>query len=108
MNRGEIFWVRLDPVEGSEVGKTRPCVIVSDHLRNEALSTVVVCPLTTVVRPNWRTRLTVTSAGRKADVCADQIRTVSRSRLERRLGRLTPKQLTALQRLLSEMYGGGE
>ena len=81
MKRYEIRWTRIEPVEGSEIGKTRPCVIVSDDHRNEWLPTVVICPLTSVVRQQWRTRLKITCAGREADICADQIRTVSKARL---------------------------
>ncbi len=54
-------------MEGSEIGKTRPCVIVSDDSRNRHLDTLVVCPLTTMVRPLWRTRLQVTIARQPAD-----------------------------------------
>ena len=104
MKRDEIYWTRLDPVEGSEIGKTRPCVIVSDDLRNQLLSTVVICPLTSVLRPDWRTRLAVTCADRKADICADQIRTVSKSRFGKKLGKLSARDAAALRRLLGEMY----
>ncbi len=107
MKRGEIYWIRLDPAEGSEIGKTRPCVIVSMDFLNDALPTVVVCPLTSTIRPAWRTRLQVKCAGRRADVCAEQIRTVSKRRLGAKLGTLTDTEATALRQLLSEMYGEG-
>jgi mRNA interferase MazF len=105
MKRGEIYWGRLDPVEGSEMGKTRPCVIVSDDLRNSILRTVVICPLTSILRPHWRTRLQVMCAGRKADVCAEQIRVASKTRLADKIGDLSPEEATALRELLTEMYG---
>ena len=105
MKRYDIHWARLDPVEGSEIGKTRPCVIVSDDARNAALRTVVVCPLTSALRPRWRTRLQVDCAGRQADVCADQIRVISKSRLGERIGGLTAEEATALRELLTAMYG---
>jgi len=105
MKRYEIHWVRLDPVEGTEIGKTRPCVIVSDDSRNRNLSTVVVCPLTTMLRPHWRTRLQVKVAGKPADICADQIRTISKSRLVAKLDALSPGDVLALRELLTEMYG---
>ena len=107
MKRDEVYWTRLDPVEGSEMGKTRPCVIVSDDLRNAILSTVVICPLTTVVRGHWRTRLTVKCGKKDADVCVDQIRIVSKARLGRKVGALSSREAAALRRLLGEMYGGG-
>jgi mRNA interferase MazF len=105
MKRGEIHWAQLDPVEGSELSKTRPCVIVSRDELNAVLPTVVVCPLTSVVRPKWRTRLQIVCAGRKADVCAEQIRTVSKSRLRGGLGTLEKNDIKALCDLLAEMYG---
>jgi mRNA interferase MazF len=105
MKRYEIYWARLDPVKGSELGKTRPCVIVSLDALNAALPTVVVCPLTTVLRPAWRTRLPVIGAGKPADVCVDQIRTVSKTRLTRKIGTLKPDDAAALRELLTEMYG---
>jgi mRNA interferase MazF len=105
MKRDEIYWIRLEPVEGSEIGKTRPCVVVSLDVLNERLETVVICPLTSVLRPHWQTRLTVKAGGREADVCADQIRVVSKTRLGRKLGRLSSRDGAALRRLLGEMYG---
>ena len=105
MKRYEIYYARLDPVEGSEIGKTRPCVIVSLDALNSALPTLVVCPLTTKLRPQWRSRLRVNCAGKPADVCADQIRVLSKTRLTRKLGTLTAKEIAALRSLLTEMYG---
>jgi mRNA interferase MazF len=104
VKRYDIYWARLDPVEGSEIGKTRPCVLVSHDALNRALPTVVVCPLTTVLRPSWRTRLQIGSAGKPADVCGDQIRTVNKSRLTKKIGSLTPEEALALRSLLAAMY----
>jgi len=105
MKRYEVHWARLDPVEGSEIGKVRPCVVVSRDALNASLATVVVCPLTTALRPRWRTRLRITVAGQAADVCADQIRTLSKTRLIKKMGDLTKAEATALRALLTEMYG---
>jgi len=105
MKRYEIHWVRLDPVEGAEIGKTRPCVVVSDDVRSRNLATVVVCPLTTMLRPHWRTRVRVIVAGKPADVCADQIRTVSKTRLVGKLDSLSQTEALALREVLIEMYG---
>lgn len=105
MKRFDIYWARLDPVEGSELSKTRPCVIVSLDVLNANLPTVVVCPLTSTVRPTWRTRLTVLAAGKRADICADQIRVLSKSRLTKKLGALTPAESKDLRELLTALYG---
>lgn len=104
-NRYDIHWVDLEPVRGSELRKTRPAVIVSLDVLNRVLETVVVCPLTKVIHPGWRSRLPVTMAGKKAEVAADQIRSVSKKRLGARLGVLTTNQAAELRRILSEMYG---
>ena len=105
MKRGDIHWARLDPVEGSEISKTRPCVIVSRDELNAVLPTVVVCPLTSTLRPKWLTRLQVRCDGRKADICAEQIRTINKTRLGARVGTLSKSENTALRELLTEMYG---
>ena len=103
--RYNIHWVNLNPVRGSELRKTRPAVIVSLDALNQALETVVVCPLTTQLHPEWRTRLIVKVRGRSAEIAADQIRAVSKSRLGKKLSSLSPRDAAALRRLLGEMYG---
>jgi mRNA-degrading endonuclease toxin of MazEF toxin-antitoxin module len=65
----------------------------------------VICPLTTVLRPRWPTRLQLSCAGKKADLCADQIRVLSKSRLVEKIGTLSRKEAVALCALLAEMYG---
>ncbi len=105
MKRYDIRWVSLDPIVGGEMAKARPAVIVSLDVLNASLETVTVCPLTTQLHPGWRTRLTVKAGSRHAEIAVDQIRTVSKSRLGRKIGALTPVQATALRRLITEMYG---
>jgi mRNA interferase MazF len=100
-----VHWVNLHPVRGSELRKTRPAVIVSLDVLNRALETVVVCPLTTRLHPDWRTRLSVKIRGKPAEIAADQIRAVSKSRLGKKLGSLSARDAAALRRLLGEMYG---
>jgi mRNA interferase MazF len=103
--RYDIYWVQFDPAQGSEMRKTRPAVIVSLDVLNQALKTVVVCPLTTQLHPQWRSRVVVKIRGRAAEIAADQIRTVSKSRLGRKVGSLFAADAAALRRLLGEMYG---
>lgn len=105
VKRYEIYLARLDPVQGSEMGKTRPVVIVSDDLRNQLLQTVVVCPLTSQLHPIWRSRLQVLCAGKPAEIAVDQIRVLSRSRLTRRIAQLSATDADSLRRMISEMYG---
>jgi mRNA interferase MazF len=105
VKRYDVYFARLDPVEGSEIGKTRPVVIVSDDLRNQLLQTVVVCPLTRRLHPQWRSRLSVLCAGNPAEIAVDQIRVVGKSRLARKVDQLSAPTAEALRRLISEMYG---
>jgi mRNA interferase MazF len=105
VKRYEVRWATLDPVEGSEMAKTRPVVIVSLDALNERLRTVTVCPLTSSVHPGWRTRIAVRVGRRDAEVAVDHIRTISKSRLGRKLGSLSENDARALRRLITEMYG---
>lgn len=105
--RYDVYWVNLEPVRGSEMAKTRPAVIVSLDVLNQALNTVVICPLTTKVHPGWRCRLAVKVGGKTGEIAADQLRVVSKQRLAGRIGSLATRDVDALRRLLSEMYGEG-
>ena len=105
MKRYEIRWATLDPAEGAEMAKTRPVVIVSLDVLNERLQTVTVCPLTTQLHPTWRTRLPVAAGRQPAEIAVDQVRTISKSRLGRKLGSLSEAEARALRRLMTEMYG---
>jgi len=104
--RYAIHLADLDPVRGSEIAKTRPVVIVSLDDMNRYLGTVVVCPLTTRLHPRWRSRLRVTCAGRAAEIAVDQIRTISKERLGRRIDTLDTGTSAQLRRIITEMYGG--
>ena len=105
MKRYEIRWAQLDPTRGAEMAKTRPVVIVSLDVLNERLNTVTVCPLTSQLHPEWRSRIGVRVAGRRAEIAADQIRTITKARLGRKLGALSAADASALRRLITEMYG---
>jgi mRNA interferase MazF len=105
VKRYEVRWANLDPTEGAEMAKTRPVVIVSLDALNQLLQTVTVCPLTSQLHPAWRTRVQVRIAKRRAEIAVDQIRTISKARLGKKLGALTPSGAGALRRLISEMYG---
>ena len=105
MKRYDICWAHLDPTLGAEMAKTRPVVVVSLDALNDLLQTVVVCPLTSQLRPTWRTRVEVRVAKRRAEIAVDQIRTISKARLGKKLGALTPTDASALRRLITEMYG---
>ena len=103
MKRGEIWLVNLDPKVGSEIKKSRPCLLVSPAELNDNLRTVIVAPMTTkgFAAPF---RIPVTHAGTKGLVVLDQLRTVDKARLTKRLGALSPKTLTAVLVTLQEIF----
>jgi mRNA interferase MazF len=105
VKRYEVRWAARDPVLGAEMAKARPVVILSLDILNERLETVTVCPLTTKLHPEWRTRIAVRVGGRDAEIAVDQIRTISRKRLGKKLGGLGADDARILRRLITEMYG---
>ena len=105
MKRYDILWANLDPTCGSEIAKTRPVVVISLDVLNTALSTVTVCPLTSQLHPGWRSRMQIKCAGKPAEIAADQIRTISKQRLGRKLGTLSDTEASTLRRIITEMYG---
>jgi len=101
--RDEIWVIALDPSRGSEIKKTRPCLVVSPDEMNEPLQTVVVAPMTTTLR-NYPTRVDVIFGGKKGQVALDQLRAVDRQRLARKLGNINPKTAREVSAVLVEMF----
>jgi mRNA interferase MazF len=101
--RGEVHLIGLDPTRGSEIKKTRPCVIVSPDELNAYLQTVIVAPLTSAGRP-YPFRVPCRFENKPGLVVLDQIRTVDRARLLHRLGVLPGATLAGVLRLLREMF----
>jgi len=103
MTRGEVHLVRLDPTLGSEIQKARPCVVVSPDELNAHLRTVIVAPMTTAGRAYpWRIRCRFQK--RSGYVVLDQLRTVDRERLVKRLGVLEASTVAAVLAGLQEMF----
>jgi mRNA interferase MazF len=105
MKRYDILWANLDPVCGSEIAKTRPVVVVSLDVLNAALATVTVCPLTSQLHPGWRSRIQIKCMDKPAEIAVDQIRTISKQRLGRKLSSLSEDDASTLRRVITEMYG---
>ena len=103
MTRGDVHLVRLDPTLGSEIQKTRPCVIVSPDELNVHLRTVIVAPMTTAGR-NYPWRIRCRFQQRAGYVVLDQLRTIDRERLVKRLGALPAKTVSAVLSGLQEMF----
>ena len=102
-SRGEVHLVRLDPTLGSEIRKTRPCVIVSPDELNDHLRTAIVAPMTTAGQA-YPWRVPCRFQRRNGFVALDQLRTVDTERLVKRLGTLTPDTVSAVLRGLQEMF----
>lgn len=103
INRFEVFLVNLDPTVGSEIRKTRPCAVVSPDEINHNIRTVIIAPLTTK-GPPYPTRVACRFKGKKGQVVLDQIRTVDRARLVRKLGRLDRTTSAAVLDVLQDMF----
>jgi mRNA interferase MazF len=103
IERFEVYLVALDPTVGSEIQKTRPCVVVSPDEMNRHIRTVIVAPLTTAGRA-YPTRVACTFQNRPGQVVLDQIRTVDKSRLVRRLGSIDARAQLRVLEVLQEMF----
>lgn len=101
--RFDVFLVNLDPTVGSEIKKTRPCLIISPDEMNRWIRTVIVAPMTTRGR-RYPTRVACEFQGKKGQVVLDQIRTVDRARLIRKLGRLDRSAQKEVLVTLAEMF----
>lgn len=104
MKRGDVFWVNLDPVVGSEVGKTRPAVVVQNEAANATAATVTIIPLSTKVGRVYPFQVHIPAgrAGldRESKALCEQVRTLSRRRLLGRIGALDQELLDQLRRAL--------
>jgi mRNA interferase MazF len=103
--RYEIYFADLNPTIGSEIKKVRPVVIISQDEMNKYLDTVVVCPLTSKLHPQWRTRIQIKCAAKNAEIAVDQIRTISKQRLKKKIDRLSNSKAAQLRKLITDMYG---
>ena len=103
VNRFDVFLVALDPMIGHEIKKTRPCTVVSPDEMNHHIGTVIIAPMTTKGR-DYPTRVACTFQGVEGQVVLDQIRTVDKARLVKRLGHLSSSTVDRLTSVLIEMF----
>jgi mRNA interferase MazF len=103
VNRFDVFLVNLDPTIGSEIKKTRPCLIISPNEINHHISTVIVAPMTTKGQP-YPTRVTCQFQGKEGQIVLDQIRTIDKTRLIKLLGQITAEEQKAVLDILAEMF----
>lgn len=103
VRRFDVFLVALDPTIGSEIKKTRPCLVVSPDEMNAHISTVIVAPMTTKGRP-YPTRVLCRFHGKEGQVVLDQLRTVDKARLVKALGRISRPAQAQVLAALAEMF----
>jgi mRNA interferase MazF len=101
--RDEVWLVTLDPTQGVEIQKTRPCLVISPDEMNQHLQTVIVAPMTTVTR-SYPTRVPVRFREKRGQVALDQLRAVDQQRLVRKLGRVSASTAHAASATLLEMF----
>jgi mRNA interferase MazF len=103
VSRFDVYLIRLDPTQGREIRKTRPCLIISPDEMNQHIDTVIIAPMTTKGRP-YPTRVPVRFKGKSGQIVLDQIRTVDKSRLVKRVGKIDDMTRTQVLTLLAELF----
>jgi mRNA interferase MazF len=103
INQYQIFLVNLDPTIGSEIKKTRPCVVISPNEMNKYLRTVVIAPMTTSSK-KYPTRVEVKLDKKIGWIIVDQIRTIDRQRIIKQLGRLSKPEIKQVKGIIKETY----
>ncbi|MEA5617821.1 type II toxin-antitoxin system PemK/MazF family toxin [Cronbergia sp. UHCC 0137] len=103
VNRFDVFLVNLDPTIGSEIKKTRPCLIISPNEINHHIATVIVAPMTTKGQL-YPTRVICQFQGKEGKIVLDQIRTINKTRLVKLLGQITTEEQKAVLDILAEMF----
>jgi mRNA interferase MazF len=99
----KIVLVNLDPTKGSEIKKTRPCLVISPNEMNRHLRTVIVAPLTTSEK-NYPSRIKIVHNKRKGSVALDQIRTIDKGRIIKILGEISRKEISSCKAVLNEIF----
>ena len=103
VRRFEVYLVSLDPTMGSEIRKTRPCLIISPDEMNRYIATVIVAPMTTKGK-DYPTRVSCTFKGKRGQVVLDQIRTVDKSRLVQKLGVISQEAQSNVLSIIAEIF----
>jgi len=103
VKRFDVYLVNLDPTIGHEIKKSRPCLVISPDEMNRYISTVIVAPMTTKGR-NYPTRVPCLFQGKEGHVVLDQIRTVDKVRLAKRLGKIDSETQVLIFSVLAELF----
>lgn len=103
VKRFEVHLINLDPTVGTEIQKTRPCLVISPNEMNRPLNTVIIAPMTTVERA-YPTRVLCTFQGKTGEIVIDQIRTVDKSRLVKKLGKVDQDTQNEVIKVLQKIF----
>ena len=103
INQFEIYLVDLNPTKGSEINKMRPCIVISPNEINHAIKTIIIAPMTSQIR-TYVTRVMVNFNNKEGQVALDQIRTVDKIRLVKKLGKVDEPTAKKISLLLQEMF----
>ena len=103
VKRFDVYLVNLDPTIGSEIKKTRPCLVISPDEMNRYINTVIVAPMTTRGR-NYPTRVACKFQSKQGQIVLDQIRTVDKARLVKKVGKIDTQTQTKVLTVLGEMF----
>lgn len=98
----DVFLISLDPTVGHKIKKIRPCVIISPDEMNKHISTIIIAPMTSQSH-SYPTRLQITFTGKKGWIVLDQIRTVDKKRLIKKLGKLHQQAINEIKTIIKEM-----
>lgn len=101
--RGEVWLARLDPTEGREIRKTRPCLVISPPEIHDFLDVVIIAPMTTGSRPA-PFRWSISFSGKRGFILLDQIRTIDKRRLTRKIGAISHRDLSAALTILQKLF----
>lgn len=103
IERFSVYWIDLDPTKGSEIKKTRPCIVVSPDELNRHLSTVIIVPLTSTIR-NYPFRVRCLVTDREGQAAIDQLKTVDKSRIGKYISSLRKSEIQQIKEVLRQMF----
>lgn len=103
VERFDVYLISLDPTKGSEIKKTRPCLIISPDEMNRHIRTVIIAPMTSTIK-NYPSRVTTTFQKKRGQIVLDQIRTVDKQRLIKKLGTISSSAQDKTLNVLQEMF----
>lgn len=98
----EVYWISLDPTQGSEMAKTRPCVVISPDEMNEFLKTLIIIPITSTIK-TYPWRISCIIDNKQGSMATDQIKVIDKARIGSKIGKLSKSEITFLKDALQKM-----